>query len=299
MSSLLRDYLIRYLPDVHATLLHAGAIEATTPEMGTTISCRRTTIDAVLRACAARDGLDIRYSVRASGLHFDSGQLRGIRFLHGAAEVVQEADMAVDATGRHSKIASWIPGHVEVLTSDHAYSITTQAYRSATPPKLEGQVMESYVRPGWWCTGFAADGTACSLALVRPAGAPLLSCEQFRELVSAAPFADQFFRMEQVDRMRVMRIQGSTMRISLVTGVVTIGDALLGTSPIYGQGLMASVNEALTLAAVLRTAGSVYDASTRWHGLCSTRYRQWHNQVSEQDAVIANRWSRGLVAVPG
>jgi salicylate hydroxylase len=298
MSSLLRDYLASYLPDVHATLLHAGAVEAAVPAAGTTISCRRTTIDAVLRACAAHDGLDVRYGARVAGLRLAGGQVRGISVLDGLTEVALPAHLVIDATGRHSRIASWLPGNVEVLTSGHAYSITTQAFTSKIRPSLKGQVVESYISHGWWCTGFAADGDACSLALVRPAGAPLLTGEQFRGLVSAAPFAGQFLRMEPADRIRVMRIQGSTMRIPQLPGVVAAGDALLGTSPIYGQGLMAAMNEALTLAAVLRTArgSSGQDASTRWQGLCATRYRRWHDQVCERDAAIAARWSRGLPA---
>ncbi len=132
-----RLLLRQHLPDLHEALLTAGALEATLsvaappsvhlePQPGdddfTAIATRRSTLDLVLRrAVAAQPGVTQLLGCRASGFIADHGtppRIQGVRTDAGDLH----AELVVDATGRRTKIDTWLTdigaGATELLAAE-------------------------------------------------------------------------------------------------------------------------------------------------------------------------------------
>lgn len=321
----LRNLLRDDLPDVHAGLMAAGAYDVSwadfmpdtlddkTPQPGDEdlglIASRRTTFEWVLRRAALRsDRVQLRDGAKVvsliAGERDGAPLVRGVRTASGDVD----ADLVVDAGGRHSAIRSLL-GDLGVTFREEKHN-TDMAYRSRFYRLLpDAALPEKAVFTGG-TTGylgygiFRGDGSTFSLTIANgtddgdlsdlldergfdlaasmlPASAPWLA-----EGV-AEPIAPMHVMASTINRLRELVIDGKPV----VLGYQAIGDALICTNPLYGRGCSLGGAHAKMLALALREHGADYNAlALRMHDDAMREIAPWfHMSVTQDDAARAAR----------
>jgi 2-polyprenyl-6-methoxyphenol hydroxylase-like FAD-dependent oxidoreductase len=282
-----RLLLRQHLPDVYDALLAAGAVEAPLPvatppgvhldsrpgdDDYTAIATRRSTFDLILRrAIADQAGITCRFATRVSGLLADQGappRVRGVQTDVGAIA----ADLVIDATGRRTRIDSWLTdigsAATELVSAECGLCYRSRHYRVRPGHELPGHpasrlllALDEFTTGLWNCD----NGTAL-IAL-----APLVEDHRFRgvdngdvfDAVAATvpayrPWLDCF---EPVSDVFVMAGLHNTWRRLVVdgevraTGLALVGDSRCTTNPTFGRGLTLALLEAVDLVSSVEIYG--------------------------------------------
>ncbi len=332
---LLRNILRDDLPDVLADLRAAGAydinwldfapdtLDDRTPQPGDEdlgmIASRRTTFEWVLRKAALRtDRVELRDGVKVTGLATapDTSPPRvvGVRTEDG----VIDADLVVDAGGRHSAIRTLL-GDIGVTFPEEKHN-TDMAYLSRFYRLLPGaELPDKSVFTGG-TTGylgygiFRGDGSTFSVTIaigtdddelrtlidgprfdvaagMLPAGKPWLAEG------ASEPIAPMHVMASTINRKRELVVDGKP----LVVGYQAIGDALICTNPLYGRGCSLGSLMARMLTQALKDCDGDLDAlASRLHEEVEREVVPWYSaSVMQDDAARLARKASPNDAVAG
>lgn len=280
---LLREHLV----DVYEALLAAGALESTLAvasppgmhvdsqagdEDYVSIATRRSTLDLVLRrAVVVEPGITCRFGVRATGLLADAGSTPRIRGVRTDAEDI-DADLVVDATGRRTRIDSWLAelgsGPTDLVEAECGLAYYTRHYRQLTDLPLPGHpATRVLLALDQFTTGlWNGDNRTATIAV-----APLVQDDRFRSIKNPDVF-DAVTRtvpayrpwlevLEPASDVFVMAGLHNTFRRLLVdgspvaTGLALVGDSRCTTNPTFGRGLPLALMEAADLVSAVDGCG--------------------------------------------
>ena len=275
----LRKLLREKYPDILDGLLAVGAAELDmlarppltlpplTPEPGdadlVALGCRRTTFEWVVRRnVLPRPGLTLLGGAQMRGLVAAAGSppaVTGVRFERDGAEHVLDADLVVDASGRHSKAPEWLAAigagapPEELEQSGVVYYTRFYRFRpgAVEPPRTPHPAAADY---NWVKYAiFPADGGTFSITFAIPLAFPRLKVlsktaafdVMTQELPALKPWVDPSVSepigdLEHpvqamgglINRLRRFVVDGRP----LATGFVVLGDAAYCTNPLYGRG---------------------------------------------------------------
>jgi 2-polyprenyl-6-methoxyphenol hydroxylase-like FAD-dependent oxidoreductase len=282
-----RLLLREHLKDVCDALLAAGALESTLevaappgveiePRAGdedyTSIATRRSTLDLVLRrAVTAQAGVTPRFGVRTNGFLADGGsppRIVGVRTDAGDID----AGLVVDATGRRTRIDSWLSeiggGATELVQAECGLGYHSRHYRIRADRALPAHpatrlllALDEFTTGLWNCD----NGTA-TIAI-----APLIEDHRFRTVKDPAvfdavtrsvpPYQPWLDVLEPVSEVFVMGGLHNTWRRQIVdgrpvaTGLALVGDSRCTTNPTLGRGLSLALIEAAHLVGAIDSCG--------------------------------------------
>ena len=311
--ALIRILLRDRFPDVLQALRDAGVTEvsilpaavppdapnyATDAEDLQVLSCRRTTLEWVLRRCAlAEPQLQLRLGVAVTGLLTDASrgkatplEVCGVR-LDDGTEIA--ADIVVASTGRRDAVPAWFAEHgVDVHEEEHP---TGTIYLSRFYRSEEGSAPTGFMggrRSGLGFVVAGADNGTYSATLAVDAAdtelrAHLLDPECFEAVLPLFREMEQVVRCGGTPITRVQAMGGLVNRIRrfvgpdaspLAHGFFAIGDAHTCTNPLYGRGSSLAVLQAVLVADALSAhpedraaAARVYEAAS------AARVEPWYH----------------------
>lgn len=334
----LRRLLLDRLPDLHAELLRHGAEEIALsdldlsglddfePEPGdrdlALLACRRLTFEWVLRRIAEREaGVWLRSGVRVEGLRGTRRpgappRVQGLRVRGAAGPEELEADVVVDASGRRSRLATWLralgAAPPPERRSPCGIFYTSRFYRlrpgrEAPPSRGPIGVDLGYLKYGL----FPGDSRVFSLTFAAATDDPpmrrLYREGPFTAAAAAIPELSAWVdpgRAEPITPVRVMAGLANVRRRlvrdgePVALGVFAVGDSAICTNPLYGRGCTLAFVHAFLLADAFCDHGGdpwrtalAFDEATRREVL------PWYRAAVASDAdarEVADLLRRGI-----
>ena len=287
--ALLRNLLRDELPDVLADLIAAGATEVSwqdsapetlddrSPQPGDEdlvfLACRRTTFEWVLRRAALRtERVELRDGVKVVGLITTPGSSPPVVTGVETSEGIVEADLVVDAGGRHSSVAKLL-ANIGVVVAEEKHP-TGSVYLSRFYRLLPGAVEPDRQAFSGGTLGylgygiFRGDNRTFSVTVVPGTDDPeiraLIGPARFDATAELIPAVAKWIDpaiSEPVLRPHVMAGLFNRARQfvvdgkPVVLGLVAIGDASVCTNPLYGRGCSLGAVHARLLGDAVRDHG--------------------------------------------
>jgi len=311
--ALIRVVLRDRYPDVLQALLDAGVSEvsilppsvsphdpahARDAEDLQVLSCRRTTLEWVLRRCAmAEPGVEIRVGVGVVGLLANerSGiaplEVTGVQLEDGAR---LGADVVVASTGRRGDVPAWFAAHGIVVPEEEHPTGTiylSRFYRAAegvaAPMGYQGGR-----RAGVGFVVAGADHGAYSATLAidasdRELRAHLLDPDRYEAVLPLFREMEPVVRAGGVPLTDVQVMGGLINRIRrfvdpsgapLARGFFAIGDAHTCTNPLYGRGSsLATLQATLVADALLAHPHDCEAAALAYERSSAERVEPWYD----------------------
>ncbi len=299
--ALIRQVLRDRFPDVLDALRAAGVREVSilpasvTPEMPgyareaedlQVLSCRRTTLEWVLRRCALAEQ-NVAFVVGVGVVGVQPGA-RGVRLDN---DDVVEADAVVASTGRRGDVPAWFAEHgVEILEEEHSTGTIylSRFYRSDDAATL-GYIGGRRAGLGFVIAG-ADNGTYSATLAVdaqdKELRAYLLDEERFEASLRLFREMRPVVARQGVPITPVQTMGGLINRIRrfvddegapLTPGFFAIGDAHTCTNPLYGRGSSLAVLQAVLVADALAAhPADRAGASLAYETASQTRVEPWY-----------------------
>ena len=309
--ALIRVILRDRYPDVLAALLEAGVSEVsimppTVPEDAPgyerdaadlqVLSCRRTTLEWVLRRCALAEP-SVRFAVGmpVAGLVADAGtaplEVRGVRLVDGR-EVL--ADVVVASTGRRGDVPGWFAEHGVVVSEEEHPTGTiylSRFYRAAAGTEAP-MGYQGGRRAGLGFVVAGADHGTYSATLAVDAHdaelrAHLMDPDRyeavlplFREMEPVVTRGGQPITTVQAMGGLINRIRRfvDADGAPLAHGFYAIGDAHTCTNPLSGRGSSLAVLQAVLAADAIAEHGDDRTAAARaYESASAQRVEPWYH----------------------
>lgn len=240
------------------------------------LSCSRPMLEnAIYRRVSSLPNVTIMRGYRAEGLVADASgqQVAGVRLRFGrgakANELVKEANLVIDASGRQSQAPNWltslklmapeewrINAHVGYATRIYQQPANFTAgwkrlYVRPTPPdERRGAIILPEENGRWVVTlvGIAGDypptDEAGFLAFTRSLPTPQI----YQAIKDATPLSDPFgFRRTENRMRRYDKLP------HYLEGFLVIGDAVCALNPVYAQGMTAAIIGSHVLEAIFNS----------------------------------------------
>jgi 2-polyprenyl-6-methoxyphenol hydroxylase-like FAD-dependent oxidoreductase len=319
--ALIRVILRDRYPDVLAALLEAGVSEVSImppvvpPDAPTyerdaadlqVLSCRRTTLEWVLRRCAlAEEGVRFEVGVPVDGLLVSGAdvplEVAGVRLADGRE---LPADVVIASTGRRDAVPGWFADHgVTIDEEEHPTGTIylSRFYRAAAgtdaPMGYQGGR-----RAGLGFVVAGADNGTYSATLAVPADdaelrSHLMDPDRyeavlplFREMEPVVTRGGE--PITPVQAMgglinRIRRFAGAD-GTPLAHGFFAIGDAHTCTHPLYGRGSSLAVLQAVLVADALASHPDDRDAAARaYESASAERVEPWYHVSLMTDLAAA------------
>jgi 2-polyprenyl-6-methoxyphenol hydroxylase-like FAD-dependent oxidoreductase len=238
-----------------------------------TVTGRRPVAESVLATAAGRTaGVTVRRGAGVTGLLTGPPpspaadgvpHITGVRMADGAE---LRADLVIDATGRQSKLASWLaaagaPPFTEEA-EDSGFMYFTRYFTGPKLPALFGPVVAAIgtisvlTIPGdngtWSVTLFAASADKPLRALRETSRymAVVRACPRQAQWVDGEPVTDVLVMAGVLDRYRRFIVSGRPV----ATGVLAVGDAWACTNPSAGRGISVGLMHVQQLRDAVRAA---------------------------------------------
>jgi 2-polyprenyl-6-methoxyphenol hydroxylase-like FAD-dependent oxidoreductase len=332
IHNLLRD---RY-PDLLAELTQAGARElrfrdGLSPRLRASyapraadadlsiLSCRRTTLEAVLRRYAARlPGVQLLSQVRVRGIRLGvpDGDIPRINHLEierdGKLETLA-GDLIIDASGRNSQFPDWLAAvgiavrHEETSSGVLYYTRHYRLRPGKTEPDRAGANLPSagdlgYIR---YCI-FPADDGNFSVTLALPEietelRQRILDTTAFDRICAALPAVAQWTHAQSAVAVSKVLAMGNLKSVwrhwtqnerPLLLDFFAIGDATITTNPLYGRGCATGILHAHMLADIVRATASPVARAKFFATRTAAELRPFFDAMVAQDAAFMLRAAR-------
>ena len=277
-------------PDVFEALLRAGADDiprwrklpgAREPDDDelAILGVRRPLIEwALRRAVLAEDGIRVASGVRVEGLEADPSPTPVVRGVRTSAGPI-EAELVVDAMGRRSPVPAWIASlggtPMTEASSECAVIYYTRYYRvhdGATLP--DGPWLptpRADLGYGLFSSFPGDNGTFAGLIAIPPGDQDLKILRHSAAFDAALPLLPALYSWTNPDVSTAftdvlpMGSLQNTLRTFVdgkppAIGLISMGDALCHTDPVFALGLSFGLIEATELARAVREHGSDLEA---------------------------------------
>jgi 2-polyprenyl-6-methoxyphenol hydroxylase-like FAD-dependent oxidoreductase len=309
-------------PDVFQALLDAGADDIALwrklpgevrpeDEDLAMVGVRRPLIEWALRRSAlAEDGISVASGVRAVGLEADPSPtpiVRGVRTTAGAIQ----ADLVVDAMGRRSPVAGWIESlggtPMAEESSDCGVIYYTRYYRvrdGATLP--DGPWLptpRADLGYGLFSSFPGDNGTFAGLIAIPPGDQDLKVLRHNAAFDAALPLMPSLYSWTNpetstpfTDVLPMGSLQ-NTLRTFAdgrppAVGLISMGDALCHTDPVFALGLSFALIEAGELASAIRQHGADVDAiALEFDAAIRPAMTERYNFATAVDGLRLRRWT--------
>ncbi|TFV54714.1 FAD-dependent monooxygenase [Mycobacterium sp. PS03-16] len=301
------DALRCELPDVLAALESMGA-EVGTDSTGrpAALLCRRSTLERVLWAHAARQAGVRTVTGSVDGPAWVAGRVAGVR----TDGEDLPADLVIDASGRSARYLSGLRPDGEALDCGAVY--VSRQYRltdGAEPGPVNSPIGLSLSMSGYAAIAFRHDRGTFSITLVH--GGQDLRLRQLRDpaVFGAAVGAVPQLR-DWIDPRRARPItpvlpggrlynsyrrQTDATGAPVLPGLISVGDAVCTTTPLAGRGVTLAFRQARALLGIVDDApGGVTDTdtlTTAFDSWCEAELRPWFVDHRHADAERLRRWS--------
>ena len=297
------DALRAEMPDVLDRLTDGGA-SLVVGEDGRPMAllCRRMVLEQALRWCA---GHQERLTVVAG--HVDDVLQRAGR----AVGVVIDGrplatDLVIDASGRASRVMRAIRGPGERADCGAAYAGRQYQLRAMAPPGPVNSFLGlSLSFRQYSAVVFLHDSRTFSVTLIHNGDSrlqPLRDDAVFKAAVRAIPLL-----AEWVDPDRSLPIstvltggrlyngyrgQLDASGRPVISGMISVGDAVCTTTPLAGRGVALSFIQAQQLLRDLHDhPGDFHSATLQFDSWCERHIRPWFDDHRDADAERVRRWS--------
>ncbi|MGH4023311.1 MAG: NAD(P)/FAD-dependent oxidoreductase [Pseudonocardiaceae bacterium] len=271
------------------------------------LGARRPVVEWVLRRAVEKErGVRVHAGAEATGLTESGGRLTGVRVDGG----VVEADIVVDATGRHSPVVDWLAEQGRPVPECSApcgityYSRYWVLHRTGDPGELNGGSTAGGSFDRYSCVLFPADNGTVSVTFgVLPedrALRELRRTEGFDAAVATIPAIARWVDSSVAvpispvavmtglhNRLRVLAPDG----VPLLPGLLGVGDAVCTTNPAHTRGATLALESALTAAQAVLAHGSdqVAVSAAADAGQQALLAPWFHDSVAQDDARLT-RW---------
>lgn len=275
------------------------------------LACRRITFEWVLRRHVIDSGLvDFRDGVEVTRLEAEPPngappRVTGVWLKEGrdGIERLLEADLVVDASGRTTKLGTWLPAigtaPVREASSDCGIYYTSRFYQlrpGVDHPALDGGIVG--VDLGYLKLGvFAGDSRVFSITLAAsPADDPMrriLRQPGFDAAVAAVPVTAEWTAPGLCDPVTGVHGMSGLSNVRrwlveedrpLALGFVAVGDSLIHTNPIVGRGCSLSWVSAFDLAECVDLHDDPLDLALAYDACVEKNIVPWYDLQVTQDA---------------
>jgi len=274
------------------------------------LACRRITFEWVLRRHVLDSGLvDFRDGVEVTRLEGGRSapgappRVTGVRVAGPNGDRLIDADLVVDASGRRSRLGSWLPDigtpPVREESSPCGIFYTSRFYRlrrGAESPALDGGIVG--VDLGYLKVGvFAGDSRVFSVTLAASpsddAMRRILRQPGFDAAVAGVPITAEWTSpdlCEPVTGVHGMANLANARRwlvedgVPLALGFVAVGDSLIHTNPIVGRGCSLSWVGAFDLAECVEEHDDLRDLALAYDARVERNVVPWYDLQVTQDA---------------
>ncbi|MFJ7336614.1 monooxygenase [Streptomyces sp. NPDC101116] len=272
----------------------------------------RPVLEAIIRERVLRSPKIAVVRAKATGLLGDHQRLRGIsvhRTDGSDTPTVLNADIIVDASGRHSKFPVWLealgaePPHEEWIDTGLGYA--SQLYRGDMTGLGDARgcyIMPDASQPRGAVILPQGRGTHLVCLLGLRGSEPPVDQVEFQEFLRLLPHPflhDWLATAETASPVFGFRHTANVRRryewASVPAGLLTVGDALCSFNPVYGQGISAAALSALALRAVLEDGLTC--STHRLQQTVATAYEQPWRLSSAGDAGLPG--ATGDIPAPG
>ena len=319
--ALIRVILRDRYPDVLAALVDAGVGEVSImppvvpPDAPTyerdaadlqVLSCRRTTLEWVLRRCAlAERGVRFEVGVPVEGLlAAEPGvplDVRGVRLADGRELT---ADVVVASTGRRDSVPEWFAEHgVAIAEEEHPTGTIYLSRFYRTPAGTEAPMgYQGGRRAGLGFVVAGADNGTYSATLAVPSDdaelrAHLMDPDRYEAVLPLFREMEPVVTRGGEPITPVQAMGGLINRIRrfvdadgapLSHGFFAIGDAHTCTNPLYGRGSSLAVLQAVLVADALAAHPDDRDAAARsYESASAERVEPWYHVSLMTDLAAA------------
>ena len=319
--ALIRVILRDRYPDVLAALLDAGVGEVSImppvvpPDAPTferdsadlqVLSCRRTTLEWVLRRCAlAEEGVRFEVGVPVDGLRVAGRgtplEVRGVRLADGRELA---ADVVVASTGRRDAVPDWFAEHgVEISEEEHPTGTIYLSRFYRTPAGTEAPMgYQGGRRAGLGFVVAGADNGTYSATLAVPSDdtelrTHLMDPERYEAVLPLFREMEPVVTRGGEPITPVQAMGGLINRIRrfvdadgapLAHGFFAIGDAHTCTNPLYGRGSSLAVLQAVLVADALAAHPDDREAAARaYESASAERVEPWYHVSLMTDLAAA------------
>jgi 2-polyprenyl-6-methoxyphenol hydroxylase-like FAD-dependent oxidoreductase len=247
------------------------------------VLCTRPLLEGYLRQRLFEEG-SVRFQQRceATGLLGDFATVRGVRMRHldhDSREELLEAELVIDATGRGSRLASWLEalghprpaqerieiglGYVSALYRRAPGKLRSQlgTLISVAPPGRRSGVAIAVDREHFLVTlaGYLGEWSMADHASMRAFARGLPAPDLAELLDGAEPVSEPVaFKYPHSQRLRYERASGYP------AGALAFADALCSFNPVYGQGMTVAALEAELLDRLL-ARGKSFDLTRAFY----------------------------------
>jgi 2-polyprenyl-6-methoxyphenol hydroxylase-like FAD-dependent oxidoreductase len=297
------DALRAEMPDALDDLIAAGATIATTPDSGpTSLLCRRMMFERVLRNTAKTQGVTL-VTGHVDGLLRERGRAIGVSVRgHTLA-----AELVIDASGRGSRFANAIRGPAEGGDCGATYvSRQYQLRKGATPGPVNSPIGLSLSYPGYVAVVFLHDNRTFSITFVHDGSDKRLRRLRDIDIFEAAACAvPQLSEWIEPTRSRPItpvlpggRMYNSYRGQAVLTGMISVGNAVCTTTPLAGRGVALALLQAGELVRILDDEHDIASATIEFDQWCTDHIRPWFDDHRYTDADRVRRWSGQDVDLP-
>jgi 2-polyprenyl-6-methoxyphenol hydroxylase-like FAD-dependent oxidoreductase len=285
-----RRELRTLFPDVYRALLDAGARDVDLrpklrgplrpeDEELQVLGVRRALIEWALRGAVLREpGITVRSGIQVTGLEGTTGELPRVTGVRTSAGPIR-ADLVVDAMGRRSPVPGWIEAlggrRMSEASSDCGVIYYTRYYRVREGASLPDGPWVPTPRAdlgyGLFSSFPGDNDTFAGLIAIPPgdqelkvlrhaaafdaATATMPALHSWTNAETSTPFTDVLPMGSLQNTLRTF-VDGRPSTI----GLISMGDALCHTDPVFALGLSFALVEARELAAAIEAHGSDLEA---------------------------------------
>ncbi|ULE35852.1 FAD-dependent oxidoreductase [Mycobacterium sp. IDR2000157661] len=302
------DALAAELPDALHALVTSGAEVVMAPGEPTRpagLRCRRSVFEQALRRCAAgQPGVHL-VTAHADEVVAAHGRATGVRI--GSA--VLEADLVIDASGRAGRFGTAVRGRGERVDCGATYAGRQYRLRSAAAFGPTNSVVGlSLSLGGYGAVVFIHDNRTFTVTVIHSGTDDRLHRLRhdavFDAAVRAVPGISDWVDPRRSRPIAAVlpagrlynsyRGQLDDAGAPVLTGLVSVGDAVCTTTPLAGRGVSLAFGQARELIAMIdHDAADLHTLTTEFDAWCERHIKPWYTDHLTCDTDRVRRWSGG------